>query len=185
MKAKKPDPISRGFRQDFPQFVERAKALGVRITLSPGKRDGRARVYWLDGYRQLTGYAINKDGGAFTIEDAAQNIAKALTEIEEGRRAIASMTVPERFAAVMAEFRKMVPQSRMIGEVRLPCGDTGHCFFMADYSGGVSLHEVGEVARAKIAWNRTETPEARMAQFCDALEADFRAKHGAKPEGQA
>jgi len=67
MKAKKPDPISRGFRQDFPQFVERAKALGVRITLSPGKRDGRARVYWLDGYRQLTGYAINKPSDIISI----------------------------------------------------------------------------------------------------------------------
>jgi len=77
----------------------------------------------------------------------------------------------------------MVPQSRMIGEVRLPCGDTGHCFFMADYSGGVSLHEVGEVARAEVKWRHEDYAKDRMAMFCDALEADFLAKQAAEAKG--
>ncbi len=170
------DPISRAFRQDFPEFVERAKALGVRISLSAGKRDGRPRVYWLDGYRQLTGYLTRSDGGRFTSADAAANIDKALAEVEEDRRAVEAMTVAERFARVIGEFRKMTPQSRMIGEVRFPGGDGGHCFFEAEYVGGVRLHEIGEVARAKAEWRRGERDAEHIGRFCDLLEADFAAR---------
>ena len=164
--------ICRSFRQDFPQFVERAEALGVGISLGEGRRNGRERVFWLDGYKQLTGYTANSDGSPFTLDDAARNIDKILTRIEEDRAATAELSIPDRFARVMAEFRKMVPQYRMIGEVRQPNGDRGHCFFMADYDGGVSL-DGAEVAKAKAKWQHGETDKAHMARFCDMLEADF------------
>lgn len=184
--VRKPKPeqqISRAFRQDFPEFAARAEALGVRISLSQGKRKGHARVYWLDGYRQLTGYTTKQDGSPFRHEDAARNIDKVLTEIEEDRRAVAAMTVPERFSRVMAEFRKMVPQSRMIGEVRMPNGDRGHCFFFAEYEGGVSLEGTDEVARAKAGWRQGETTAAQMARFCDMLDADFQRRQAERGDG--
>jgi hypothetical protein len=165
--------ICRSFRQDFPQFVERAEALGVNISLGGGRRNGRERVFWLDGYRQLTGYTIRGDGMPFTRWDAEKNIDKALTQIEEDRAATAELPIPDRFARVMAEFRKMVPQYRMIGEVRQPNGDRGHCFFMATYDGGVNLEGIGDVAKAKAEWRQGETDTAHMARFCDMLEADF------------
>ena len=165
--------ICRSFRQDFPQFVERAEALGVEITLSSGRRNGRDRVFWLDGYKQLTGYTTNSDGSPFTLEDAARNIDTVLTRIEEDRAGTAELSVADRFARVIAEFRQMVPQYRMIGEVRQPNGDKGHCFFMAEYDGGVSLDAVGEVAGAKAKWQQGETDKDHMARFCDMLEADF------------
>lgn len=171
--TKTTNPICRSFRQDFPQFVERASALGVRISLSEGRRNGRERVFWLDGYKQLTGYKTRSDGSPFTLEDAARNIDTVLTRIEEDRAATASLSVADRFARVMAEFRQMVPQYRMIGEVRQPNGDRGHCFFMAEYDGDVSLEGVGEVAKAKAKWQQGETDKDHMARFCDMLEADF------------
>ena len=173
MKRKDPEAISRAFRKDFPEFVERAKALGVRITLSTGRRNGPSRVYWLNDYRQLTGYTTKSDGSPFRHEDAVRNIDKALTEIEEDRAAIAAMTAPQRFARVMEQMRQMKPQYRMIGEVRMPGGDGGHCFFMAEYDGDVRLEGIGKVASAKAEWRHGETYEAQMARFCDALEADY------------
>lgn len=170
------DPISRAFRQDFPEFVERALALGVRISLSPGKRTGHARVFWLDGYRQLTGYTTRSDGTPFTHEDAARNIDKALSDIEEGRREIATLSHDERFSRVMDEFRKMEPQYRMIGEVRLPSGDSGYCFFNASFDGEVRLHDVGTVARAKAEWRKGEMGKEQLARFCDMLAADYAAR---------
>lgn len=167
------DSISRAFRQDFPQFVDRAKALGVRISLSPGKRNGRARVFWLDGYKQLTGYTTKAGGLPFTDEDAAKNIDKALTAAEEDRAIMAGLTVAERFARVMAEMRQIKPQYRMIGEARLPGGDRAWCFFMAEYDGGVRLHGIGDVAKAKASWVRGEIDADHIARFCDLLEADF------------
>ncbi len=169
--------ICRSFRQDFPEFVSRAEALGVRISLGEGRRNGRERVFWLDGYRQLTGYTTKRDGSPFRHEDAVRNIDRALTEIEDDRAIMTGLTVAERFARVIAEFRQMKPQARMIGEVRLPGGDSGHCFFMADYDGGVHLHGLGQdVARGKAGWRQGETSAAQLARFCDALEADFKAK---------
>ena len=173
VKKKASDPISRAFRQDFPQFVERAKALGVNISLSPGKRNGRARVFWLDGYRQITGYTTKSDGSPFRHEDAVRNIDRALSDIEEDRAAMATMTVPERFARVMEQMRKMVPQYRMIGEVRMPGGDRAHCFFMVEYDGGARLEGIGDVAKAKAEWRYGESGGAQLARLCDALEADF------------
>lgn len=165
--------ICRSFRQDFPEFVSRADALGVRISLGEGRRNGRERVFWLNGYRQLTGYTTRSDGSPFTHEDAVRNIDKALTEIESDRKAMADLTAPERFARVMAEFRQMKPQSRMIGEVRLPGGDSGHCFFMAEFDGDVRLEGIGVVAKAKADWRHGETMAAQMGMFCDAIEVDF------------
>ena len=170
--TKKENPICRSFRQDFPDFVARAEALGVNISLGEGRRNGRERVFWLDGYKQLTGYTTRSDGMPFTRWDAEKNIDKILTQIEEDRAATAELSIPDRFARVMAEFRQMVPQYRMIGEVRQPNGDRGHVFFMADYDGGVSL-EGAEVAKAKAKWQQGETDKAHMARFCDMLEADF------------
>lgn len=164
--------ICRSFRQDFPQFVERAEALGVEITLSSGRRNGRDRVFWLDGYKQLTGYTNNSDGSRFTLEDAARNIDEVLTRIEEDRAATSDLSIADRFARVIAEFRQMVPQYRMIGEVRQPNGDRGHCFFLAEYAGGVSLDGV-EVAKAKAPWRQGESDKDHMNRFCDMLEADF------------
>jgi hypothetical protein len=173
-KAKKENRICRSFRQDFPQFVERAEALGVRIDVSGGRRrPGQDRVFWLDGYRQLTGYTTRADGMPFTLEDAAKNIDKILTQIEEDRAVAAELSIPERFARVMEEFRKIKPRDGMIGEVRIPNGDRGHCFFMANYDGGVHLEGVGEVAEARAPWRRDESYEGHLARFCDALEADF------------
>ena len=172
-KAKKDDPICRSFRQDFPQFVERAEALGVCISLGEGRRNGRERVFWLDGYKQLTGYTTRSDGRPFTREDAEKNIDKHLTQIEEDRASTAGLSIADRFARVIADFRKMVPQYRMIGEVRHPNGDRGHCFFNASYDGGVRLDGIGDVAKAKAEWRHGETNAAQMARFCDALEADF------------
>jgi hypothetical protein len=170
--TKKKDPICRSFRQDFPQFVERAEALGVRISLGEGRRNGHERVFWLDGYKQLTGYTTNSDGSPFTLDDAARNIDKVLTSIEEDRAATADLSIADRFARVMDEMRKFVPQYRMIGEVRQPNGDCGHCFFMAEYAGGVSLDDV-EVAQATAKWQQDESDKDHMARFCDMLEADF------------
>ena len=173
-KEKKEDRICRSFRQDFPEFVERAEALGVRIDVSGGRRrPGQDRVFWLDGYRQLTGYTTRADGMPFTREDAAKNIDKILSAIEEDRAAAADLSIPERFARVMAEFRKIIPRYGMIGEVRIPNGDRGHCFFMAEYDGGVRLDGVGDVAEAEAEWRHGETGAAQLARFCDALEADF------------
>ena len=170
--TKKKDPICRSFRQDFPQFVERAEALGVRISLGEGRRNGHERVFWLDGYKQLTGYTTNSDGSPFTLDDAARNIDKVLTSIEEDRAATADLSIADRFARVMDEMRKFVPQYRMIGEVRQPNGDCGHCFFMAEYAGGVSLDDV-KVAQATAKWQQGESDKDHMARFCDMLEADF------------
>lgn len=168
--------ICRSFRHDFPEFVARAEALGVDISLSEGRRNGRERVFFLDGYRQLTGYTTRSDGRRFTHEDAVRNIDKALSAIEEDRAAIVRLSVEERFARVMAELRQITPQYRMIGEVRMPSGDSAHCFFMADYDGGVSLQGIGDVAKAKAEWRRDETSAAQLARFCDALEAAFAAR---------
>lgn len=165
--------ICRSFRQDFPEFVSRAESLGVRISLGEGRRNGRDRVFWLDGYRQLTGYTTRSDGSPFTHEDAVRNIDKALTAIEDDRKVMAGLTVPERFARVMSEFRQMKPQYRMIGEVRLPCGDSGHCFFMAEYSGEVRLEGIGTVAKGTAEWRHGEPWADQLRRFCDALEADF------------
>lgn len=165
--------ICRSFRQDFPQFVERAEALGVTIRLGEGRRNGRERVFWLDGYKQLTGYTTRSDGRPFTLEDAARNIDRVLTSIEQDRAAIATMTVDERFARVMAELRQMKPQPRMIGEVRMPCGDRAHVWFMAEYDGAVTLEGIGDVAKAKAEWRIDELRAAQLARFCDALEADY------------
>ena len=173
------DLISRAFRQDFPQFVDRVKALGVRISLSPGKRGDHDRVFWLDGYKQLTGYTTRSDGQPFTREDAARNIDKALSAIEDDRRAAEGLTSAERFGRVMAQFRQMTPQYRMIGEVRLPNGDRGHCFFMAEYDGDVRLEGVGKVAAAKAEWRRGELNAEQMARFCDMLEVDFQRRQTA------
>gem|GEM_PF-1909991 len=173
-KAKKENRICRTFKQDFPEFVARAEALGVRIDLSKARRrPGHDRVYWLDGYKQLTGYTLRADGMPFTLWDAEKSIDKVLSAIEADRAVAAELSIPERFARVMEEFRKIVPQYRMIGEVRIPNGDTGHCFFMAEYDGGVRLEGVGEVAKAKAEWRQGETDAAQLARFCDALEADF------------
>jgi hypothetical protein len=170
--TKKKDPICRSFRQDFPQFVERALALGVNISLGEGRRNGRERVFWLDGYKQLTGYTTNIDGSRFTLEDAARNIDKALSLTEENRAATAELFIADRFACVMEAFRQMVPQYRMIGEVRQPNGDRGHCLFMSSYDGGVSLDNI-EVAKAKAEWRQGESDKDHMARFCDMLEDDF------------
>lgn len=177
--------ICRSFRQDFPEFVERAEALGAKISLGEGRRNGRERVFWLNGYRQLTGYTTRSDGRPFTHEDAACNIDKALAAIEEDRAAIATLSVAERFARVMAELRQIKPQYRMIGEVRMPCGDGAHCFFMADYDGGVHLDGIGDVAKAKAEWRREEPQSAQVARFCDELEADFQRRAAASAEGAA
>lgn len=165
--------ICRSFRHDFPEFVSRAEALGVRISLGEGRRNGRERVFWLDGYRQLTGYTTKSDGSPFRHEDAVRNIDKALTGIEEDRAIMAGLSAADRFARVISDFREMKPQARMIGEVRHPGGDSGHCFFMADYSGDVRLEGVGVVAKAKAEWRHGETQAAQLERFCDALEADF------------
>ena len=172
MSKKAKNSICRSFRQDFPQFVERAEALGVNISLGEKRRNGRERVFWLDGYKQLTGYTTNSDGGRFTLDDAAWSIDRALADIEEDRAATADLSIPDRFARVMAEFRQMVPQCCMIGEVRQPNGDRGHCLFMASYDGGVLLDDI-EVAKAEAEWQHGETDKDHMARFCDMLEADF------------
>ena len=170
--TKEKNRICRSFRQDFPEFVERAEALGVLIQLGGRRRPGQDRVFWLNGYKQLTGYTTRADGAPFTREDAAKNIDRVLSAIEEDRAVAANLSIPERFARVMDEMRKIVPQYRMIGEVRQPNGDRGHCFFMAEYAGGVSLDDV-EVAKARAKWQQGETNAAQLARFCDALEADF------------
>ncbi len=170
--------ICRSFRQDFPEFAGRAEALGVKISLGEGRRKGRDRVFWLDGYRQLTGYTTRSDGLPFTRMDAERNIGKVLTAIEEDMAEVASMSRDGRFARVMSEFRKMKPQYCMIGEVRMPNGDRGHCFFMADYEGKIHLKGIGDVAKAKAGWRHGETAADQLARFCDALESDFTARAG-------
>lgn len=175
--TKTENPICRSFRQDFPQFVQRAEALGVRIQLGGRRPKGKQRVFWLDGYRQMTGYDTKADGSAFTDEDAAKNIDKILTEIEKDRAQTADLSLADRFARVMAEFRQMEPQYRMIGEVRQPNGDRGHCFFMSDYDGGVTIEGVGEVARVRVQSKPGETALAQMERFCRALEVDFEGRH--------
>lgn len=171
--TKTKDPICRSFRQDFPQFVARAEALGVRISLSEGRRNGRERVFWLDGYKQLTGYTTRSDGSPFTLDDASRNIDTVLTSIEGDRAATADLSIADRFDRVMNDMRKLAPQYRMIGEVRQPNGDSGHVFFMASLDGAVNLKDIGEVARAKAKWRTDENGPAQHARFCDMLEEDF------------
>lgn len=168
--------ICRSFRQDFPEFVDRAEAIGATISLGKGRRYGRDRVFWLNGYRQLSGYVTRRDGRRFTRDDAAEHINNVLAEIEQDRAAIATLSIAERFSRVMAEIRKIEPQYRMIGEARLPCGDMAYCFFNADYDGGVRLDGIGAVARAKAEWMRGETAAQQVARFCDMLDADFKAR---------
>lgn len=181
-RKKDSDPICRSFRQDFAEFVDRVQALGLRITLSPGRRKPEQdRVFFADGYKQLTGYTTRSDGRRFTREDAEANIDKFLTAVEEDRTVMAGLSVAERFARVVGEFRKMTPQYRMIGEVRLPGGDRGHCFFMAEYDGGADLHGIGTVARAKADWQHGEPSKDQLARFCNALEADFAQRQAEAP----
>lgn len=172
--SKKPsNPICRSFRQEFPQFVARAEALGITIAVSKSRRGyGRERVFWLDGFKQLTGYTTRSDGSPFTLDDAARNIDTALKAIEEDRAATADLSIADRFDRVMNDMRKLVPQYRMIGNVRQPNGDRGHCFFMAEYDGGVSLDNI-EVAQARAKWQQGENDKDHMARFCDMLVADF------------
>lgn len=180
-RKKSDDPICRSFRQDFPEFVDRVSALGFRIQLMPGRRKpGQDRAFCVNGYKQLTGFITRSDGRRFTREDAAENIDKFLSWAEEDRAEMARLSVAERFARVMAEMRKITPQYRMIGEVRLPGGDDGHCFFMAEFDGGVRLHEIGDVARAKAEWRHGESQADQLARFCDALEADFARRQAAE-----
>jgi hypothetical protein len=164
--------ICRSFRQDFPQFVERAEALGVNIRLYEGRRKGRERVFYLNGYKQLTGYATRSDGLPFTLEDAARNIDNVLTSIEEDRAATADMPIAARFARVMAEMRQIVPE-RFRGEAHKPNGDLGFCLFMEKYTGLVKLKDIGIVAEAKTEWRYGETDEDHMSRLCDMLEDDF------------
>lgn len=172
--AKKKDPISRAFRHDFPEFVDRVKALDLHISLSPGKRaPNQDRVFWADGYKQLTGYTYKSDGSSFTYEDAIANIDKFLSAVELDRAEMKQLSVRERFYRVMDQMRQIEPQYRMIGEARLHGGDQGHCFFNARYAGGVDLRGIGEVASAEAEWRRGETPTDQMARFCDMLKADF------------
>lgn len=171
---KKKNPICRSFRQDFPEFVDRVMALGFRISLSPARRKpDQDRVFWLDGYKQLTGYTARADGGRFTRADAVKNIDEFLTHAEEDRAEMAQLSSRERFHRVLDEMRQITPQHRMIGEVRLPGGDCGHCIFNAGYDGGVDLFGIGTVARSKAEWRRGEPSAAQLARFCDALRADF------------
>lgn len=173
-KLKKKDPICRSFRQDFPEFVDRVVALGFRISLSPARRKpDQDRVFWADGYKQLTGYTTRADGSRFTRDDAAKNIHKFLTAVELDRAEMEQLSARQRFDRVMDEMRQITPQQRMIGEVRLHGGDRGHCFFNASYDGGVDLFEIGTVAKGKVEWRRSETSADQMARFCDLLEADF------------
>jgi hypothetical protein len=173
--------ICRSFRQDFPEFVARAEALGVDISFGEGRRKGKHdRVFFLDGYRQLSGYTTRQDGQPFTRDDAARHIDKVLTEIETDRRAVAGLTADERFARVISEFRQIKPQYRMIGEVRLPNGDNGLYFFMADYEGRVSILGMGEVAWAKVPWSREVQDTSQLVRLCDALEADYARRKGAE-----
>jgi hypothetical protein len=173
--TKTKDPICRSFRQDFPQFVARAEALGVNISLGEGRRGyGRERVFWLDGYKQLTGYTTRSDGSPFTLDDAAREHRHGA---DSHRRmiatAVATLSVPQRFLRVITDMRKMTPQYRMIGEVHQPNGDGGFVFFMADLDGAVNLKDIGEVARAKAKWCANENSTAQHARFCDMLVADF------------
>jgi hypothetical protein len=167
-----PELISRAFKTDFPEFVERAAALGVKISMSSG-RQPQGRVYWLDNYKQLTGFTTKGDGSPFLHSDAVANIDKALTAIEEDRRAIQSMSLDERFFRVISEFRRMKPQYRMIGEVRHPSGDGGYCFFNAAYEGEIRLAAIGTVAKAKVQWEKGVGPADQMAAFCNTLERDY------------
>jgi hypothetical protein len=167
--TKTKDPICRSFRQDFPQFVARALALGVRISLSEGRRNGRERVFWLDGYKQLTGYTTNSDGSPFTLDDAAANIDTALKAIEEDRAAVATLSVPQRFLRVITDMRKMKPQYRMIGEVRQPNGDRGHVFFMASLDGAVHLKAIEARwlgPKQNGARTKTASPSTRASAIC-------------------
>lgn len=181
MGKKDTDPICRSFRQDFPEFVDCVAALGFRIQLMPGRRKpGQDRAFCVNGYKQLTGFFKRSDDQRFTHEDAVASIDEFLSWAEEDRAEMGRLSVAERFERVMVEMRRITPQYRMIGEVRLPGGDDGHCFFMAEYNGGVRLHEIGDVARAKAEWRYGEPQADQLARFCDALEADFAARQSAE-----
>lgn len=169
--------ICRSFRQDFPQFVAKAEELGLSISLGEGRRRGRSRAFWLDGYKQLTGYTIKSDGRPFQREDEEENIARVLDDIEADRKVMATLSIEERFGRLIAELRQIEPRYRMIGEVRLPGGDRAHCFFMADFEGGAMLYGLGaEIAHARAGWSRGESLAGQMARFCDALESDFHSR---------
>jgi hypothetical protein len=179
MNAKTKEPISRAFKRDFPEFVDRATALGVRIQRHKPASGNRAAVYFLDNYRQLTGFTIRKDGSPFTHDDAVRNIDAALTAVEEDRRKVEGMSKSERFARVIEDARQIEPQSGMIGTVRFPSGDGCGIFFMAVYDGTVHLEGFGDVARAKVEWSNRPSEE-RLKLLIDRLEADYAARE-AKP----
>lgn len=172
-KAARNERISRAFRQEYPEFADRATALDVTIQIIPRRKKDKSRAYVLDGVRQMAGYTYNEDGSPFTREDAIRQIDRLLTDVEDDRLKMESMTVAERFARVLGEFRLMKPQYRMFGQVHLPGGDGGSVLFMADYDGQANLRGLGIVASAKVPWERDDRSVGRMAAFCDALAADF------------
>lgn len=182
--AKEKSKICRSFRQDFPEFVARAEALGVSISIQGGRRNGHDRVFWLDGYRQLTGYTTRSDGRRFTHADAVDNIEKVLAGIEQDRETISKMSVYDRFARLMEKTRSMKTRHRMIGTVQFPCGDSVHCCFNASYYGAAHLEGIGEVARAEAEWRHEQATE-QFARFCAALEADFAARTNTQQDAEA
>jgi hypothetical protein len=100
--SKKPQsPICRSFRQDFPQFVARAEALGVNISLSEGRRNGRERVFWLDGYKQVDqATRRNSDGSPV---HAGRRCAEHRHRFDRHRgrsRSRRHLSVPQRFLRV-------------------------------------------------------------------------------------
>jgi hypothetical protein len=177
MKKRKTNDQGKERKPDLPQLSAGFPAVR-RARRGAGRSDRRQRGSPPSGAGPgvLVGWIPPADRlhhAPFTLEDAAKNIDKILTQIEEDRAVAAELSIPERFARVMEEFRKIKPRDGMIGEVRIPNGDRGHCFFMANYDGGVHLEGVGEVAEARAPWRRDESYEGHLARFCDALEADF------------
>lgn len=180
---RKVDDICRSFRQDFPQFVDRVAALGFTIQLERRRRKpGQARAFFLNGYKQLTGYTTRSDGTPFTHDDAVANIDSFLTRAEADREAMNGLSIEDRFERVMAKMQGMPTRYGMIGEVRLDGGDEAHCFYLADFSGAVRLHGIGDVARGEAKCEPWRGEDDQLARFLDALRRDFHRRQDANRE---
>lgn len=120
--------ISHPFRKAFPEAAEMADALGLTIRAQPGKPVNGMPTYWLDGTYQLTGYRVNKDGSAFTREDAAKYMRELLEGIAEGRAEVARETRETRFERIINGMKTIPQRYRMFCVYQHQSGDSGTIF---------------------------------------------------------
>lgn len=173
--AKRPkELVSRAFKRDFPEFADRAKALGLRIKIMSGRRHEGTPIYCCDGVYQLNGFErFAESGRTFTHQDACNNIKRIFDGIEEGRAINAAMTEDDRFGRALAGLSEMKPKYQMFSTWRDFGGDSATIFYSYGYEGSVYLDGLRTVAQAS-------TSQPDMAALIAALTADYARLNGLK-----